>query len=259
MGRVRLFGMEVDAVREQEAVDTILGWIEDPAGQMRYVVTPNVQHAVMFQSRSDLRAAYEGASLVLVDGAPLVWTSRWLGIGLPGRVAGSDLVPALFAASAQRREPLSVFFLGAGFGVARRAAEAAERSYPNLRVVGTYSPPLGFEQDERECEHILQMIDDAKPDLLIVGLGAPKQELWARRHQQRLRVPAVVCAGATIDFLAGTRRRAPRWMRQAGLEWLFRLTSEPRRLGPRYLADALRFPTLVLREWRMHRSSSGRP
>lgn len=257
MGRVRLYGMDVDAVCERDAVDTILGWIEKPDGRARYVVTPNVQHAVMFQHSSELRAAYEQASLVLVDGAPLVWTGRILGLELPERIAGSDLVPALFAASHGRSEPLSVFLLGAAPGVASRAAERATAQYPNLRVVGTYSPPLGFEHDQKECEHIVELVQQAAPHLLIVGFGAPKQELWAQRYRDRLRVPAVVCAGATIDFLAGARRRAPRWMRRAGLEWFFRMTNEPRRLGPRYISDALRFPRLFLREWRSQRGSSG--
>jgi N-acetylglucosaminyldiphosphoundecaprenol N-acetyl-beta-D-mannosaminyltransferase len=258
MARVRLYGMEVDAVCEQDAVETILGWIEQPDGSSRYVVTPNVQHAAMFQHSPELRAAYEHASLVLVDGAPLVWTGRILGLELPERIAGSDLVPALFSASRRRAQPLSVFLLGAGPGVGERAAKRTAEQYPNLRVVGTYSPPSGFEHSERECHHILQLIEQAAPELLIVGFGAPKQELWTRRHRDRLRVPAVVCAGATIDFLAGARRRAPRWMRRAGLEWFFRMTHEPRRLGPRYFSDALRFPQLFLREWRSHRGSPGR-
>jgi N-acetylglucosaminyldiphosphoundecaprenol N-acetyl-beta-D-mannosaminyltransferase len=250
--------MDVDAVCERDAVDTILGWIENPDGTSRYVVTPNVQHAVLFQHSPELRSAYEQASLVLVDGAPLVWTGRLFGLDLPERIAGSDLVPALFSASRRRTEPLTVFFLGAAPGVAARAAVAAAEQYPNLRVVGTHSPPLGFEHSAEECDRILELVEKAAPQLLIVGFGAPKQELWTQRHRDRLRVPAVVCAGATIDFLAGARRRAPRWMRRAGLEWFFRMTHEPRRLGPRYVSDALRFPRLFLRVWRMHRSAPGR-
>lgn len=258
MARVRLYGMDVDAVCERDAVDTILGWIEKPDGVSRYVVTPNVQHAVMFQHSSELRAAYDEASLVLVDGAPLVWTGRLFGLDLPERIAGSDLVPAVFTAARQLPEPLSVFLLGAAPGVAERAARLSAEHYPNVRVVGTHSPPLGFEHDQRECDRILELVEQVAPQLLIVGFGAPKQELWTRKHRDRLRVPAVVCAGATIDFLAGARRRAPRWMRRAGLEWFFRMTHEPRRLGPRYFSDALRFPRLVLREWRSHRGSFGR-
>ncbi|MGH7134958.1 MAG: WecB/TagA/CpsF family glycosyltransferase, partial [Pirellulales bacterium] len=118
------------------------------------------------------------------------------------------------------------------------------------RVVGTNSPPAGFEQDKAQNEAILKAIEDARPDVLIVGLGAPKQELWVHAHLQRLSAPVALCVGATIDFLAGEKRRAPRWMRQSGLEWLHRAASEPRRLAKRYVSDAWAFTWLVCRHCR---------
>jgi N-acetylglucosaminyldiphosphoundecaprenol N-acetyl-beta-D-mannosaminyltransferase len=118
-----------------------------------------------------------------------------------------------------------------------------------VEVVGTYSPPIGFDKNDAENESILSRIAAARPDVLIVGLGAPKQELWVHKHRERIAASAALCVGATIDFLAGQRSRAPVWMRQVGLEWLYRVGTEPRRLFARYAKDALIFPQLLAREW----------
>jgi N-acetylglucosaminyldiphosphoundecaprenol N-acetyl-beta-D-mannosaminyltransferase len=250
MTRVELFGIAVDAVREHEAVERILRWIKTPDGRLHYVVTPNVQHTLVYQQNEEFRAAYAQASLVLVDGAPLVWASWLFDAGVPERVAGSDLIPALLSSAQRIGRDLKLYFLGAAPGVGERAARAAEEIYQGVRVVGTFSPPLGFERDEAKNREIIDRIREAAPDVLIVGLGAPKQELWVYRHSDELKsVPVALCAGATIDFLAGSKARAPRWMRKVGVEWMHRVVTEPRRLAPRYASDALRFPQLVLREW----------
>lgn len=245
--RIRLFGMEIDAVRMTEAVQTLLDWIAGDDATCRYVVTPNVDHAVLFQEHSALRQAYSGASLVLADGAPVVLASRLLGKPLPERVAGSDLVPQLFAA-ANARGPLKVYLLGGMPGVAERAAANISAKWPQIEVVGTASPPLGFERDPEQNAALLAEISLLRPDVLLVGLGAPKQELWVHAHRHELAAPVALCIGATIDFLAGERKRAPRWMRRSGLEWLYRVLSEPRRLGRRYARDAWIFPQLLRRE-----------
>lgn len=247
-GKIELFGMQVDRLTMPEAVSRLLDWARQPHGVCRYVVTPNVDHALMFQRRADFRTAYEQASLVLADGAPVVWASRLLGRRLPERVAGSDLTLKLFDA-ASAAEPLTVFLLGAAPGVADRAAANIERRWPGVRVVGSFSPPLGFERDETCCREILQRIAEAKPHVLVIGLGAPKQELWIAQYHDRVAARVALCVGATIDFLAGHKRRAPVWMRRAGLEWLHRAATEPRRLLLRYLRGACQFPPLVLRQW----------
>jgi N-acetylglucosaminyldiphosphoundecaprenol N-acetyl-beta-D-mannosaminyltransferase len=244
-----LFGMSLSRLTMRETIDCILGWCREPRGDScRYVVTPNVDHAVMFQRRGDLRAAYADASLVLADGTPIVLAAKLFGKRVPERVAGSDLVPTLFGAV--EGEPLRVFLLGAAEGVADLAARRIADRWPNVQIVGTYSPPLSFEQDATENARILERIAAAKPDLLVVGLGAPKQELWVHRHQHKIDAKLALCAGATIDFLAGHRRRSPVWMRRTGLEWLHRVASEPRRLAGRYAHDAWEFPQLLWREWR---------
>lgn len=252
---VRLFGMNIDSLTMSQTVDAVLQWCRDDRGAAcRYVVTPNVDHAVMYQSNEQLRDAYAGASLVLADGAPVVVASRILGRALPERVAGSDLAPAMFKRVAEgwvrQAKVLRVFLLGAGPGVADRAAANIEARWPGVKVVGTLSPPLGFEKRQEENERILDAIAATKPDLLLVGLGAPKQELWVHAHAGRIEAKAALCIGATIDFLAGEKRRAPRWMRRVGLEWIHRLSSEPKRLAKRYLRDAWVFPQLVWRDWR---------
>jgi len=207
----------------------------------------------MFQSNVRLRNAYREASLVLADGAPVVLASRLLRKALPERVAGSDLVPALFDAASTsdtEEKTLRVFLLGAAEGVGDRAARAIHQRWAGVEVVGTLSPPLGFEHDDAENQKILQAVADCQPDLVLVGLGAPKQELWIHQHADRLQAKAALCIGATIDFLAGEKSRAPRWIQFLGLEWLHRLASEPSRLAKRYLNDAWIFPQLVWREWR---------
>ncbi|UUO08000.1 WecB/TagA/CpsF family glycosyltransferase [Blastopirellula sp. J2-11] len=246
--RVKLFGVEIDALRMTEAVRQIWRQIDSPNATTEYVVTPNVDHAVLLQGNPQLQAAYEHARWVLADGWPVVWASRLLRQPLPERVTGSDLVPAMFSAATETK-PLSVFLLGAAAGVGQRAAENIEQRWPNVTVSGVYSPPLGFEYDEAENDRIIEMINAATPQLLIIGLGAPKQELWIARHRGRLQTKAAICAGATIDFLAGEKQRAPRWMQQSGLEWLHRMLVDPRRLVKRYVRDAVVFPTLVWREW----------
>jgi N-acetylglucosaminyldiphosphoundecaprenol N-acetyl-beta-D-mannosaminyltransferase len=245
---VQLLGTSIDPLRMDQALERIHQWLATP-GRCRYVVTPNVDHVVKLQHNAELRAAYADADLVLADGWPVVLASRLLRRGLPQRVPGSDLVPAL-CASAGISKPLRLFLLGAAPGVAQRAALNIHCRWPAVTVSGTYSPPLGFEHDEQEMEQILSRIAEAAPHVLVVGLGAPKQELWVHRHRERIAADAALCVGATIDFLAGEKRRAPRWLQWLGLEWCHRMLSEPRRLVGRYARDAWIFPQLVWSEWR---------
>jgi N-acetylglucosaminyldiphosphoundecaprenol N-acetyl-beta-D-mannosaminyltransferase len=258
-----MFGMKIDAVTMTDVIRQLHRWVQHPGTGCHYVVTPNVDHAVMFQEHAGLQCAYADASFVLVDGFPLLAAARLLGKQIPERVPGSDLVPALFEStnSADRQDgeqaggQLKVFLLGAAPGVADRAAVNIHRRWTAVKVVGTYSPPLGFEKNPNENQAILQRIADSKPDMVIVGLGAPKQELWVHAHRDRIAAPVALCVGATIDFLAEEKQRAPVWMRRTGLEWLHRLISEPRRLAKRYFRDAWIFPQLVWREWVNERSA----
>ena len=254
--RAFLFGVAIDAVSTEQAVKRVLSMARQD-GPCRYVVTPNVDHVLILQRNEALRRAYEHAALVVADGMPVVLAARLLGEPLPERVAGSDLVPALFAA-ASPQDPLRVFLLGAAPGVAERAARSIESRYRGVSVAGCYSPPFGFEHDPAATESIVTAISAARPDVLLVGLGAPKQEVWVHRHCARLQARVALCIGATIDFLAGEKPRAPVWMQRAGLEWVHRMATEPRRLGGRYARNAVGFPQLVWKEWRTRARASGR-
>jgi len=231
MQRIELFGIVIHNVTMDEAVDGITGWL---AGSGRhYVTTPNVDHVMRLRRDPEFRQIYRNASLVVADGMPLIWASRWLGKPLKERVAGADLLPKVCEAAAERGK--TVFLLGGKDGIAERAAQNLQARFPSLRVVGSYGPPVGFESDEAENQRAVRVINEAQPDVLFVCLGAPKQEKWVARHLQQLQIKVALCVGAAIDYVAGTVRRAPRWMQRAGLEWAWRLFQEPGRLWRRYL------------------------
>lgn len=246
--RQHLFGIDFDALTMPEAVARVLQWSGEPDYSCHYLVTPNVDHVVKFQTDAALRTAYRNAAMVTVDGKPVLWASRLLGKSLPALVPGSDFCPALFDA-AKAKPGLRVFLLGAAEGVAARAAETIAKRWPWVKVVGCFSPPMGFNAQSADNAQVLDLINQAKPDILLVGLGAPKQEIWVHAMQSQLQVKVALCVGATIDFLAGEKRRAPKLMRTLGLEWLHRMLSEPKRLAARYWHDAKVFPKLVLNEW----------
>ena len=247
-----LFGIKIDAIRMNEAVASVRAWVNEPGEVCRYVVTPNVDHTVLLQENDRLRKSYEDAHLILADGHPIVWASRLLRQPLPERVPGSELVPALFDSFNQTFNDqggrLRVFLLGARPGIGAIAAAKIKKQWPNVETVGTYSPPMGFENDPAECNFILGRIAICRPDLLIVGLGAPKQEVWVNRYHKQINAKAALCVGATIDFLAGEQKRAPDWMQKSGTEWVHRMCSQPKRLVKRYAKDAWIFPQLVWRQ-----------
>ncbi len=243
-----MFGIEFDSIDMNSAVDTVLDWSKESFKKCRYVVTPNVDHAVLFQERKDLREAYSDASLIVADGWPVVLASKILRQPVPERVPGSDLVPQAFQAANERDQELRVFLLGAGPGVAERAAANIEKKWSCVNVVDTLCPPIGFHLDPAENKLIIDRIREASPDILIVGLGAPKQELWVHQFKYEIRAKVALCVGATIDFLAGEKARAPKWVQSLGMEWAHRMCSEPKRLVKRYARDAWVFPQLVARQ-----------
>jgi N-acetylglucosaminyldiphosphoundecaprenol N-acetyl-beta-D-mannosaminyltransferase len=244
---IALFGIAIDNLTMGQALECLRILLMDEDGHY-YVVTPNVHHIVRLQRDALFRQAYAGASLVLADGMPLVWASRSLGRPLKMRVTGADLLPCVCEMAASLDK--SVFLLGARNGVAERAAYNLRRSYPGLQIAGTYSPPVGFEHDPAEEGRVMERINGAKPDVLAIGLGAPKQEVWIAAHRQELHFGVALCVGAAIDYAAQALKRAPHWMQQNGLEWLWRLMQEPRRLWRRYLVDGLAFAPLLVAEWR---------
>jgi N-acetylglucosaminyldiphosphoundecaprenol N-acetyl-beta-D-mannosaminyltransferase len=178
------------------------------------------------------------ASLAVPDGMPLVWAVRLLGFDQQERVYGPDLFLAVCERSVGKG--YSHFFYGGGQGVPERLAENLSGRFPGIRIAGWYSPPFR-PLTEVEDDHVVKTINASGADILWVGLGAPKQEFWMASHVGRISAPVMVGVGAAFDFHAGRVRQAPRWMQDRGLEWVFRLCVEPRRLWKRYLYNNPRF------------------
>ena len=241
--------MPFDNVTAEEAVERIAEMIR--SGRPHYVATANVDFVVKALQDFELMRILMDAHMVLCDGMPLVWASRLLGNPLPERVAGSDLVPRLLARA--EREKWRVYFLGTTPARLEQAAANVRTQHPGLRVAGAYSPPF---QSLLEMDHadILRRVETAKPDLLLVAFGCPKQEKWINMHYRKLGVPVSMGVGATLDFLAGAVRRAPQWVQRLGMEWFYRFLQEPGRLGPRYLADIWVFTRAFFRQWRRMRA-----
>jgi len=220
----------VSAIDMTQALDTIDRWIAQREPQ--YVCVTGV-HGIMESQRDEaLRRIHNRASLVTPDGMPLVWLSWLNGHSHVEQVCGSDLMLACCERSVVKG--YRHFFYGGGEGIARRLAERICSRYAGLTVAGTYSPPFRKVSDA-EDQVIVKQINDAGPDIVWVGLSTPKQECWMNAHLGRLRAPVLIGVGAAFDFHAGVKKRAPRWMQRSGLEWLFRLGAEPRRLWRRYL------------------------
>lgn len=244
MPKVDLLGVGVDSVTMDGALEAMDRLIRER--KPSYLVTPNVDVLVQLQKDRDFKRIYEGASLVVPDGVPLLWAARFLGTPLGEKVSGSDLFVRFCERAAAKGHRL--YLMGAMPGVAAKAAEVLTVRYPGLKIVGTHSPSFGFEKNEAECDEIVRRIVEAAPDVLFIGLGSPKQEKWTDRYLARLGVPVTVGVGISFDYVAGTVRRAPRWMQGAGLEWAWRLAMEPRRLWKRYLVNDPVFFWLVLKQ-----------
>jgi len=245
--RVRFGELWVDSLTFTQALDEIEALVS--AGRGGTVFTPNVDHVVNVDRNPSFRDAYASASLCLADGQPLIWTSRLLGAPLPEKISGSDLVLPLLERAAARR--WRVYLLGGGKGAAEKVA-ALLTARLGANIVGWDNRRISLEANAAQDEALIERIGATRPDLLLVALGAPKQELWLHRAGARLRPAVGIGVGAALDFIAG-QRRAPRWMSRAGLEWLFRLVQEPRRLARRYLLDDPRFLLILYRTLRTPR------
>ena len=254
LSRIEIAGAGVDRITFREALARIIDHAKQ-GGPPAYVVTPNAHHVSLLRDSELFRRIYDEAWLALPDGISLVWAARLLGKPLPERVSGSDLFPGLCKAAVGTG--LRIFLFGGREGAAEDAARILEEHYPGLHFAGTYFPPFGFDADPIEKEKAIAAVRAASPDILFVALGAPKQEIWMYENRERLGVPVLVGVGAAFDLVAGFIRRAPKWMRKAGLEWFHRALLEPRRLGMRYAKTNPRFIALVLRQYLEERRSGG--
>lgn len=243
MSRIKFMNTQIDNLTMAETLDAINDLINKR--KCAYVVTPNVDHIVQLEKDTVLQSVYRDADLILTDGKPLIWISRWYGTPIKEKISGSDLFPMLCELSAQKG--WRMFLLGAAEGVAQKAAENLQQKFPGLQIAGTYSPPIGFEKNAQEMSKIELLIHTAHPDILIVGLGCPKQEKYIYHNRQKLGVPLSLGLGASIDFEAGRVKRAPKWMQKCGLEWAFRITQDPKRMFKRYLVDDLKIVKLAFK------------
>ncbi len=229
MERIQVLGVAISRIDMERAVATIDRWIE--AGERHYVcVTP--AHGVM-DCREDpsLLEIFNGSGMTTPDGMGVVWTCHLKGYRDVGRVYGPELMENVCRRSPQRG--YRHFLYGGDEGVPERLAAALVERFPGLRIVGTHSPPFRPLTDEEDAA-VVEEINAARPHVVWVGLSTPKQERWMAAHLGRIQAPVMVGVGAAFDFLSGRKPQAPRWIRRSGLEWLFRLSTEPRRLWRRY-------------------------
>lgn len=247
--RVRIGYLWIDAFTLEGALDRIEALVA--AGQGGSVFTPNVDHVVTADDDPAFRAAYAAASLSLADGQPLLWAARLLGTPLPEKVSGSDLVWPLMERAARRR--WRVYLLGGAPGVADAAAARFTRDL-GLEIAGVDCPQIPLDAPAGAEDPAAERVRAARPDLLLVALGAPKQERWVHRNAARLGPVVSLGVGASLDFVTGRIRRAPRWMSRSGLEWLHRLSQDPGRLAHRYLVKDPRFLAILARTARLPRA-----
>ncbi|MEL6442081.1 MAG: WecB/TagA/CpsF family glycosyltransferase [Cyanobacteria bacterium J06621_8] len=238
--RVNILNVPIDNIGMQD----LLGRLKEGG----VVFTPNVDHLIKLGRDRDFYQVYQEADYRVCDSQMVIYASHFLGDPIVEKVSGSDLFPAFYQYYAHDQD-VKIFLLGGLEGVAATAQERINAKVGRKMIVEYYSPPFGFESDPRECRRIINMINNSGANVLAVGVGAPKQEKWIARHRSSLTaISTFLAIGATIDFEAGNIKRSPSWMSSAGLEWLYRLVSEPRRLWKRYLVDDVAFFGLVLRQ-----------
>jgi N-acetylglucosaminyldiphosphoundecaprenol N-acetyl-beta-D-mannosaminyltransferase len=244
--RLRVGELVIDSLTFEQAIARIEELVD--AGQGGTVFTPNVDHVVQVEHNAAFRAAYQRVSLSLVDGQPLVWASRLLGHPLPQKISGSDLILPLMRAA--ERRAYRVYLLGGPPGVAEIAASKLRAQFA-VQIVGIDAPRVSAAGQADDEANVIARIREAAPHLVLAAFGAPKQELLIDKVRDAIRPAVAIGVGAGFDFIAGRVRRAPPWMSQYGLEWLYRLAQEPRRLAKRYLLDDPQFAAILYRTMRL--------
>lgn len=239
--QVHILGVKVSAIDMEIALKAIDHWIS--SRESHYVCVTGVHGVMESQRDRELLRIHNAAGLVTPDGMPLVWLSRLMGFPYVGRVYGPDLMLALCERSEKRG--YRHFFYGGAAGVPERLTARLQARLPGLNIVGTYSPPFRT-LTLLEDQEIVERINAARPDIVWVGISTPKQECWMAEHLDRLAAPVLIGVGAAFDLHAGLKKQAPRWMQKGGLEWSFRLMTEPRRLWRRYLVNNPLFLWLLL-------------
>lgn len=239
MKKINLLNISINNMSLDEALKQITEGI---------VFTPNVDHIMKLQHDRDFIQAYSVAHYKLCDSQILMYACKFLGTPIKEKISGSDFFPAFYNYH-QNNEEIKFFLLGSAKGVATEAQRRINEKVGKQIVVDSYSPSFGFEQNKQECEKIVERINNSIATVLVVGVGAPKQEKWIYEYKQELsKIKIFLAVGATIDFEAGKMSRSPKWISYIGFEWLYRLISEPKRLWKRYLMEDLPFLWLILRQ-----------
>ena len=233
-GTVALFGLPITNVTMAQAVARVEEHIL--SGEMHQIATANLDFARNSLKDQYLQRIICDCSMVLPDGAPMLWASTLFGMPLRERVTGVDLIPELAKLSAERG--YGICLLGSSEDSSRRAVAALEQRYPGVRIVGRICPEIA-PLHEMDSERLLSEIEAIHPDILLVAFGNPKQEIWIHRYRNRLKVPVAIGIGGALDMIGGNLKRAPKWVQRLQMEWFFRLAQEPFRLLPRYVGDAV--------------------
>lgn len=231
---VALFGMPITNVTMAEAVERIDTLIH--SGRAHQIATANLDFARNALKDPFLQRVICECTMVVPDGAPMIWASKLFGMPLRERVTGVDLIPELCKLSAEHG--YGIYLLGSSEASAIRAVDILKERYPGVRFVGRYSPPIQ-PIDKMDHDDLIRRIDEAAPDILLVAFGNPKQEIWAHRNRARIKVPITIGIGGALDMIGGSLKRAPQWVQKLQLEWFFRMAQEPTRLLPRYVHDAI--------------------
>ena len=242
--RVNVLGVGISAINMTQALKIIESLILK--SEQHYVCVTSVNGVMECQKDKGLKGIFNSSGLTTPDGMPLVWISKLVGFKDVSRVYGPDLMLALSGIMASKG--YTSFFYGGGHGVAEELAEGLQERFPGFGVVGAYSPPFRPLTPEEDTQ-VINKINEADPDVLWIGLSTPKQERWMAEHRGRIKTPVMIGVGAAFDFLSGRKRQAPGWMQRSGLEWLFRLTQEPKRLWRRYLIYNPLFIFNLLLQW----------
>lgn len=240
----KLLNIKFDNLSSLETLEKIKYIINN--GVKSYIVTGNAYHIIVLEKDNEFKEVYKNAALVLADGTSLVLVSKILLRPLKERVAGSDLFEEICKIAWQKSK--RIFILGGTNNSEKIAISKLKKKYKNI-IVSAHNPPFGFESDNLETKKIINMINDFNSDILFVCVGSPKSEKWIYKNFNSLDIILACPLGAALDFFAGTKKRAPKWIQEIGFEWLYRLMQEPRRLWKRYLIGNLIFSGIVIKEF----------
>ena len=242
--KIPFMGISIDNLDADEIVEHILKCVKQK--KPVHIVGVNVDQIVTVNKNIISNKIFQEAELIFIDGKPIKLMRSLLGRPIKRRITGPDLMEYICKKGANHK--LRIFLLGAGPGVAKRCGEVLEARYPGIIVTGTYSPPFGFENDLEELNKINSMLKNSDSDLLFVGMGSPKQDIFIYENKEKYNIPVSFSMGAALDFIAGNVKRAPRWMINCGLEWLHRIIQNPKRLWRRYLITDMAIIPLFIKE-----------